>query len=126
MLLAAGLLAPPVAKAGCSHLVTSKYDPRAPLLLLESLMADPAGRRDPLPVPPAPRPCSGAWCSGQPAVPAVPPSTVAGRLGTWAWFVPVPREASGDFSILTAENSPLRPLRRGNDVFHPPRLLLPV
>src|ERR1700722_1382511 len=80
-LLALALLAPPVAKAGCSHLVTSRNDRGHLSALVEPLMRDLGGPSDPLSVPRGPRPCSGAWCTGQPEIPAVPAGTFDGRLG---------------------------------------------
>src|SRR4051794_2773145 len=89
-LLALVLIAPSVAKAGCSHLVTSRNDPARLPSLIEPLLHDLAGQSDPLPTPPARRPCTGAWCSGQPAIPTVPSGAFEGRLGSWAWCAPAP------------------------------------
>jgi hypothetical protein len=126
MLLALAQLAPQVAKAGCSHLVTSKNDRGRLASLVEPLMRDLASQSDPLSLPRGPRPCSGAWCSGQPAAPPVPSGTFEGRLGSWAWYAPSPDEVTTAASFLSAGTVTLRPLRRGNDVFHPPRLLPPA
>jgi hypothetical protein len=122
-LLALALLAPSVAKAGCSHLVTSRNDPGRLASLVESLMRDLAGPSDPLPTSPSRPRCSGAWCSGQPAIPPVPPGTFEGRLGSWAWCASSPAEVSTAPHSLVVETHVVVPLRRGNEVFHPPRLL---
>jgi hypothetical protein len=122
-LLALGLLAPTVAKAGCSHLVTSRYEAERLASLAGSLVRDLAVPSDPIP---ARRPCTGAWCTGQPAIPPVPTGTFEGRLGSWAWCPSSPDEVPTDPSFLIAETHVLLPLRRGNEVFHPPRLLASV
>jgi hypothetical protein len=61
--------------------------------------------------------------AGSPGGPAGSPD---GRVEPWAWFVTVPDEGSVDSSPLAADTDPRTPLRRGNDVFHPPRFLLPI
>jgi hypothetical protein len=125
-LLAFALLAPPAAKASCSHLVTSENGRGHLTSLVEPLMLDLAGPSDPHSVPRGPRPCSGAWCSGQPATPPVPSGLFDGPLGSWALFVSIPDEVSTAPSFLSAETSTFRPLLGGNDVFHPPRLFPPL
>jgi hypothetical protein len=125
-LLAFAVLAPPAVKAGCSHLVASKNGQAHLTSLVEPLMRDLAGPSDPLSVPRGPRPCSGAWCSGQPATPPVPSGLFDGRLGSWALFASIPDKVSTASSFLSTETSTFRPLRGGNDVFHPPRLFSPL
>jgi hypothetical protein len=122
-LLALGLLAPTDARASCSHLVTWRNDPTRLSSLIEPLLHDLAGPADPTP---ARRPCSGAWCSGQPAIPPVPSGAFEGRIGSWAWHAPAAEDVAVDPSFLAPESPAPRPLRRGNDVFHPPRSLPPV
>src|SRR4029077_12441119 len=85
-LLALALLPPPGAAGGCSHLVTSRTDPARLSSLIEPLVGDLAGRSEGLPGPPPPRPWSGAWCSGQPAAPAVPAGVFDGPLDSWPWW----------------------------------------
>jgi hypothetical protein len=125
-ILALGLFAPPIAQAGCSHLVTSDHERRSASSLFDAVMPDLAGPTDAHPMPPLRRPCSGAGCSGQPAVPAVPIALSDRQVEPWAWFVSVPNPGSFDSARLVAETDVLRPLRRGNDVFHPPRGFLPA
>jgi hypothetical protein len=120
-LLALVPVAPSAARAGCSHFVTSQSDPARLPSLVGTLLRDLAVPSDPLPIPPAQRRCSGSWCSGQPAIPSVPAGTFEGRLGSWAWCVPVPNAASTDPSFLAAGSDTIRPLWQANDVFHPPR-----
>ena len=81
-----------------------------------------AATSDALPVPAKPRPCSGAFCSGQPATPAVPAGVADGRVGTWAWC---PADAGlgrrpGPPSC-PAEAADRGPMRRRISVFRPPR-----
>ena len=120
------LLAPSVAEAGCSHLVTSKADAQSQASLIGSLIRDLGGPTDPAPVPPGRQPCSGSWCSGHPAVPTVPPGTFEGRLGTWAWCGPIGQDLAVNPSLLGTVSHNPRPLHRGNEVFHPPRPISPA
>ena len=125
-LLASALLAPPAAQAGCSHLVTSRTNPGQIPSLIAPLILDRAGGvagpSEPLPVPPLPRPCSGAWCSQQPTAPAVPAGVSDGRPSSWAWCASIPGWSPPDSFFLASETSSLHTVRRGNAVFHPPRL----
>jgi len=123
LLLASALLAPPSAEGGCSQRVTSRTDLRRLSSLIEPLVHDLAGESAAMPVPPPPRPCSGALCSGQPAVPVV---FFEGRIDTWAWYASVPDLASTGDSFLFAETIEIHPIRQSLDVFHPPRSITPA
>jgi hypothetical protein len=125
-LLALGAIAPPGAQAACSHLVTSRTDRHESSTLTESLLHDLAAPSDPLPMPSGPRPCSGAFCSGQPAAPAVPAGVTAGRIGSWAWYSEVPAPTSTETAFLSRETSDPDPMRRAIAIFRPPRLLPPA
>jgi hypothetical protein len=116
------LLAPTGAQAGCSHLVISRTNP-VWLPSLVDLSGGEAGRSEPLPVTPPPRPCSGAWCSEQPATPAVPPGSIDGRLHFWAWCASIPERVPIDPFFLTLEISALHAVHRRTVLFHPPRLV---
>ncbi len=122
-LLASALLAPPAVEGGCSHLVTSRTSPGQLATRIEPLLGDVSDRTDPLPGP-LPRPCSGAWCSGQPAAPAVPAGVSQSRTDSWAWCQPIADPTSGDPSFLRAATTRLRPRYQGTAVFHPPRPFL--
>src|SRR5579883_2022433 len=123
-LLALALVAPAGARAGCSHLVWSGADPGVRMAsLIESVIGDPTRRSAGLPGPPPPRPCSGAWCSGQPAAPAVPAGMVDELADCWAWWTATSTSSSGRLSLFFAGTAALRPLHRGSAVFHPPRLI---
>jgi hypothetical protein len=116
-------LAPGIAEAGCSHSVTSRADSERLSSLIAPLLDDVAGHSEDLPVPPSPRPCSGALCSGLPAVPAVPAGVIDVQAESWAWNAPVLGLASIGTSFLSTEPSDLQPKHRAITVFHPPRLL---
>lgn len=118
--------APSSAWAGCNHLVTSRTDPERLSSRIELLILDLTGRTQPLPIPAPPRPCSGTWCSSQPAAPSVPAGVLDGRLDSWAWCTEIPCLASIGSSFLSDESTALRPLQKGSAVFHPPRLLPPA
>jgi hypothetical protein len=116
-------LAPGIAEAGCSHSVTSRADSERLSSLFDPVIRDLAGPSDEAPVPPLPRPCSGALCSGQPAAPAVPAGVIDMQAESWAWNAPVTGLASMGTSFLSTEPSDLHPKHRAIAVFHPPRLL---
>jgi hypothetical protein len=119
------LLTPTVARAGCSHLVTSRTtSPR--ILSLTNLSGDGVGQSEPLPVPSSPRPCSGAWCPEQPATPAVPPGSIGGRLAFWAWCAETLKPILSDPVFLTLERGNPRAVHRRTVVFHPPPLIPPA
>jgi hypothetical protein len=126
LLLVHGFAAPGSAWAACNHLVTSRTDPGRLSSRIEPLILDLTGRSQPLPIPPLPRPCSGTWCSGQPAAPSVPAGVLDGRLDSWAWCTEIPCLASTGSSFLSVETTALRPLQTGSAVFHPPRLIPPA
>jgi hypothetical protein len=125
LLLVHGFSAPRSAWAGCNHLVTSRIAQEQLSSRIGPLLLDLAGHSNPLPVPEAPRPCMGGWCSGQPATPPVPPEVFGhGQLESLAWCTLFPGLDSAASSSLSSETNSLRPVREGNDVFHPPRLFL--
>jgi hypothetical protein len=112
------------ARAGCSaHYVTSRTQAVAesfaldPLILSDSVR--PVQNRAPA-APPAP--CSGALCSGTPAVPvsAVPPSMPESDTG---WAISIrPVVLAGPGSIgRSADDARLVPLNHPSSIFHPPR-----
>ena len=119
------LCAPADARAGCSHLVTSRTN-RA---LLSSFLQDEvlypgdAAATPSLPrsMPGSPSPCRGAWCSGGPTVPALPAATLSIRAPLWAWCESMPGPTSTSPSRLIEETADFRPLHRVIAVFHPPR-----
>lgn len=121
MLLCAGS---PAARAGCSgHYVASRMHTAAetfafdPLILSGSVLS----LRDEIP-PSRPMPCSGALCSGNPAVPhsTVPPVTPGGD-GDWAIALGLPILAEPGSIARPAEGARLVPVDHPSSIFHPPR-----
>jgi hypothetical protein len=125
-LLASVLLAPSAAEAGCSHYVTTRTDAGRFVSLVTSLNLDLAGQSQSqqLPVPLPKSPCSGAWCSGQPATPAVPAWVFDRVLDSWSWCPSASFLSAARPSFLFFEMTTLLPIHQGCGVFHPPRLLL--
>jgi len=115
----------PSARAGCSaHYLTVRTQAAAgistldPLILSESMLPP----DDALP-PSPPKPCSGALCSGNPAVPlSAAPSVLAEGDGHWA-ISPRPQLlADPGSTVRSAEDARLVPLDHPSPIFHPPRL----
>jgi hypothetical protein len=125
-LVAWALFGAPAAHAGCSYPVTSRTSSGQIPFLNVPLILDPVEGNtrpsEPLSVPPRPRTCSGAWCSRQPAVPAVPAGVLEVALSSWAWHASVPGLTPPDPFSLASEMSSLHTVRRALAVFHPPRL----
>ncbi|HEX8204001.1 MAG TPA: hypothetical protein VF590_26230 [Isosphaeraceae bacterium] len=124
-LLACGLCRPSEARAACGdHVIVvfahargaTSFDPR----LLGGPMPRAADRSPAIPSG-RPRPCSGALCSGQPAIPLVPASTIADRIEGWAYEIPCPGPRDPAAVRVTPDEDHLRPSHRGPSVFHPPR-----
>jgi hypothetical protein len=123
LLLAQGFCAPGTAWAGCGHLVTSESDIARQRSLLSPLLDDLAGRSDGNSMPQPARTCSGAFCSGQPATPAVPAGTFDRPVDSWAWCASDLGISSGSCSIVFAESSAAHPIISVRVIFHPPRLV---
>jgi hypothetical protein len=116
--------AAPSARAGCAnHYLAVRTQQVAethaldPLLLSRSALPSREG------LPPArPTPCSGAFCSGNPAV---PPSTAPLSLpegdGHWAISLFPPAVADPGSLARPGEDARLAPVNQPSSVFHPPR-----
>lgn len=122
-LLALALFAPPMAKAGCSHLVLSRSHLGPSALRLDPVIGDPSRAEQSDRAPTPSRPCSGAFCSEQPAAPAAPAGAFDARVGSWACRPSIPGSSSPDSSFLSLESSALHAVRHAGFVFHPPRPL---
>ena len=123
-LLIGGIVWPQAARAGCAaHYVNDRSSSLGSLAQVELLGLDGI-----VPALPArspnnrPKPCSGAFCSGNPAVPvpAIPsfPSQQRGELA-----LPDSLRLAADrgrFGHLLADE-PLRPATFPSSIFHPPR-----
>jgi hypothetical protein len=120
----------PCARGGCSALVTSRNGLAGHNRLGDSLIANLSGgdsRQSELPSSPlAPRPCTGAWCSGQPAAPTAPPGASGGPIDSWAWYI----SRTGSVDLYSCFSSEVErdpcPVRRDGSVFRPPRRLSSV
>ena len=71
-----------------------------------------------------PRPCTGAWCSGQPATPAVPAGVFDWGIETWVWWASVTGPVPTVRFFASPSSLVLHPTHCGSGVFHPPRCLL--
>jgi hypothetical protein len=114
----------PAVRAGCSaHYATSRTQSSVdafaidPLILSGSVLPF----HDETP-PTRPKPCSGALCSGNPAVPSptVPPVTPKGD-GDWAISLRPPVLAEAGSIAWPAEDARLVPVDHPSSIFHPPR-----
>jgi hypothetical protein len=115
------VFAPTSAEAGCkSHRATLTGRPAFAGL---SELWDVGAASDPAtPVPvDAPAPCTGAFCSGSPAVPVAP--VVAPIVGHGQWAILVVRPDARELSSepLPYDESEFLPSHCGLSVFHPPR-----
>jgi len=117
------LSAPSAARADCSHGVTSRGD-RAHQAghvgdLFRRLAAHDQSPQLPLPV----RPCSGAFCSGEPAVPGIPPGSLERLVDSWVWSASVFGMKATAYSFSFARCADAHPLDLARAIFHPPRFL---
>lgn len=124
MLLASGFCAPSAARAGCAgHYVKSRIaavvaSGRPELLDLTGALPTPQGEtpRE------RPTPCSGAFCSGNPATPFPPPPSVPPPVsGQWAHTASLVPLADPGSSAYPAVEARFRPVGRLCSIFHPPR-----
>jgi hypothetical protein len=116
-----GLCAPVTAQAGCNHLVVSPTDTTQLASLIDPMLDDLAGGHQPGPA--SPRPCSGAWCTGQPIVPPIPAGARDWRVDSWAWNAWESIVFTPSFSFVPTRSAVPHRVVRGDGIFHPPRLL---
>jgi hypothetical protein len=125
-LLAIVVIAPPSARGGCSHLVTSQNDRVKLAYLIDPSIVDfsdiELGRIETPAIPPSRRPCSGAWCSGQPGAPAAPPKANDRHVDSWAWHRPTRGSPLVVAFFRSERNSPCPNYRR-DAILRPPRFL---
>lgn len=125
-LAALAVIAPTPAQAGCKgHAVALTPGPGfAGLDELWNAGAladlDQPGPTWPIPID-APAPCSGAFCSGSPAVPVAPSVAPIEDLGSWAILIDRPDACELSSQPLPFDESQLLPSSAGLSVFHPPR-----
>ncbi|MGE3817971.1 MAG: hypothetical protein AB7I30_00910 [Isosphaeraceae bacterium] len=125
-LLTLGLLSPSVARAGCfNHYVTYRTLQADATARLEALSVDRTAADASRDAPnPRKAPCTGAFCSGNPATPVSANPSIAQRLpdpGVIPGFAPA-LTRSGGFTFSPEAVSP-RPIDRSLAIFHPPRSL---
>jgi hypothetical protein len=122
--LTTGIILPSEARAGCSaHYIVSPSRSSGELSRLELLghagaLATPQGETPTQP----PAPCSGALCSGNPALPlSTIPSDTPPVGGHWA-ILAFPRTLIGPVPFLCLPvDVALRPIDHSCSIFHPPR-----
>jgi hypothetical protein len=119
-----GLCAPATAQAGCNHRVVSRTDTTQLQPLVDSFLDDVAER--PQPLPKSPRPCSGAWCSGQPVVPPVSAGVHDWRIESWAWNARGSIVLRPSCSLFPVSGTLTHPIVGATGIFHPPRVLSSV
>jgi hypothetical protein len=114
----------PAARAGCSvHDLTSRTQAAAETFALDPLIQSGSVLLPNDETPPSrPTPCSGALCSGNPAVPlsTVPPVMTKGD-GDRAISVRPPVPADPGSVARPAEDGRLVPVDHPSSIFHPPR-----
>jgi hypothetical protein len=116
--------AAPSTRAGCAaHYLTLRTQGAAETFALDPLFMSGSvlPPHDELP-PLRPTPCSGALCSGNPAVPlsTVPPVMTEGD-GDWAISLRPPVLAEPGSIARPAEDARLVPVVHPSSIFHPPR-----
>lgn len=112
---------PSRASAGCSHYAVARTDSgpvaHQQLTLLEDLGAVDASSE----VPVRPKPCSGAFCSGKPAVPVpVSLTTVRTTDAVAAWLLAPPDPRAKGRPLAHAERN-VRAVIEGTSILRPPR-----
>jgi hypothetical protein len=114
----------PAARAGCSaHFLTSRAQAAAETFAIDPLILNGSALPPHDETPPSrTTPCSGALCSGNPAVPlsTVPPVMPEGN-GDWAISLRHPVLADPGSIAGPAEDTRLVPVDHPSSIFHPPR-----
>lgn len=123
--------APSRAQAGCAHYVVSGKAPAHSLGNLEIFDHPAAPQASPADdqLPPRPKPCSGALCSGKPAAPVpAPVATGTLRVDQWVDLMAPPPLEPGFGRALAHRERLVRPVVEGASIERPPRLspMLPV
>ena len=114
----------PAARAGCSaYYLHARTQAAAETFALDPLILSGSVLPPHDETPPSrPTPCSGALCSGNPAVPlsTVPPVMTEGD-GDWAISLRPPVLADPGSIARPAEDARLVPVDHPSSIFHPPR-----
>jgi hypothetical protein len=113
----------PSTRAGCAdHYLTLRTQAAAETFALDPLiLSGSLPRHDELP-PLRPTPCSGALCSGNPAIPLSPASSVM-TVGDSDWAISVRPPVLADPRSIgrSVEDARLVPFNDPPSIFHPPR-----
>ena len=123
VLLASAILAPSPAEAGCSHDVIS-VNTRGTMRTSQLDILNPIGSpSNPIAThpPSRPRPCSGALCSGKPAVPPVPVVSTETQGEQWGELLSPPAALVEEGRWLDRAKSFLQPVLQGPSIDRPPR-----
>jgi hypothetical protein len=124
LLLAHGLGAPGVARAGCNHLVTSQFDRRLDFNRLDDLITggsiampgDESGQPGPRPS----KPCSGPGCSSGVPWPLSTASPSSGGPDQWVALAAVLGPAVTSPPRHLPDEPAARPAGHKPSIFHPP------
>lgn len=112
------------AEAACSHYVLVGKDARAASLQLEILSRNSSAlsTHQTAGVPARPKPCSGALCSGKPAVPVpIPAASGTTRVDQWGELMPPPPRLPLEVGIAPDRDCFVRALVEGPTLERPPR-----
>ena len=114
----------PPARAGCSaHYLTSRAQAAAETFALDPLILSASALPSHGEAPPSrPKPCSGALCSGNPAIPlSAVPLVLTEGVGNWAISLRPPILADPGSIARRAEDARRAPVDHPSSIFHPPR-----
>jgi hypothetical protein len=125
-LLAVVALAPGPARAACGRYGVPGSWVSAGAALFDSLAEAGALAERPNSPAPAPRPCSGALCSGNPAPPLAPTTIEPRTVESWAWLADEPAPAPIDSRPRIIDEFVGLPTTSPPSIFHPPRRPLPT
>lgn len=111
---------PSRANAGCARYAVARND-SGPLAQQFTLLEDLGEVDGPGRVPVRPKPCSGAYCSGRPAVPApVSLTTLRTTDAVAAWLLAPPDPRAKGRPLAHAERN-VRAVIEGTSILRPPR-----
>lgn len=120
-LLAAFCAAPSRAEAGCSHYVVAGQHADEPLLRLDIFNPSTAAAVA-AEAPVRPKPCTGALCSGKPAVPLPVPITASvSRAEQWGEMMPPSSLPTTGGRLLTVAEPIVRAVIEEPSIERPPR-----
>lgn len=122
--LAAACAVPSKAEAGCSHYVIAGKSSEYALTQLDLFDRDSAPTPVAVETPVPSKPCSGAFCSGKPAVPIpipVPVTPGTTRVEQWGEVLPPPALLAVAHQFLARSERLVRPVLEGPSIDRPPR-----